>query len=166
MTSVELRTSISLQIVQGEPPNVIITDQKWDPPLLTLFFKNNGGSGTITLRFTIAGSNQYDTVHLNARASSTYTRIFATLGRITGPPDVQIISQQADLGMQTRTTQIPYKVVIGEKTSTIVVTYGRPAYGLSGDSLLRFLYRDSHWQTGFCLVGTDLYRDGVCSRRS
>jgi len=122
MTSVELKTSTSLQIVQGEPPNVVITDQKWDPPLLTLFFKNNGGSGTITLRFTIGGSSQYDTVHLNAGASSTYTRIFATLGRFTGPPDVQIISQQADRGTQTRTIEIPYGVKTHTYHNTGMVT--------------------------------------------
>jgi hypothetical protein len=81
---------------------------KWDPPLLTLFIKNNGGSGTITLRFTIAGSSQYDKVHMSARASATVTKIFSTLGQFTGPPDVQIIDQQADMVVQTQTVEMPY----------------------------------------------------------
>jgi len=122
ITSVELRTSTSLQIVQGEPPSVTIIDQKWNPPLLTLFLKNSGGSGTITLQFTIGGSSQYDTVHLNPGASSTYTRIFATLGQFTGPPDVQIIAQQPDPGTQTRTIEVPYGVKTYTYHNTGIIT--------------------------------------------
>ena len=109
ITSIEFKTStdISIATVQGEPPNVVIASQTWNPPVLTLYLQNFGGSGTITLLVFVNGYSGRQKFHIRAYDSLTLNIRFPTYP-YSQAPTAQIISQEADLVVQTQTIEIPY----------------------------------------------------------
>jgi hypothetical protein len=122
-TRVEVRRVTTVSTVQDHPPQVIITNHEWNPPRLTLYLKNNGGSGWITLQFTFPRTQMADQHHMKAGATDTYIRDFPAIGRSSEPPDVRIVDQRADSGVKTETVTVEYPVGTYIDHTTLVTAY-------------------------------------------
>ena len=122
VTSLHVKVSTSHQeiTIPGPPPSVIISDQKWNPPVLTLYLYNSGESGEITIAISVNGYSGRQRFHIGAGDTLTLT---LNLGRpFTQIPVVQIVDQKPDSVVQTQTIKVPWTQTITTRLVRVVTS--------------------------------------------
>lgn len=65
----------------GQPPNVVITDEQWNPPTLGFYLQNSGGSGYVILSINYEGaSGDWEPIHVPGYTSTWVNLDFSNSG--------------------------------------------------------------------------------------
>jgi len=133
-TEAKVSTSFHEIVSQGQPPSVIVADQKWNPPVLTLYLYNLGGSGEITLAIFVGPYGGRQRFHIAAGDSLTLNLNLSSYPA-TQVPVVQIVDQKPDYITQTQTFEIPW--------TQVYTTYATRAFTTQSSSTRTELYTAS-----------------------